>query len=258
MYMYSGGGFIVPLQSPAFAISLARIAGASPVLLEYTLAPECVYPGQLAQSVAALRLILQYRRPSQIIIAGESAGGNIVLAIMAHLQEPKAGIAPLILPPIQGTRTANFWGVLAISPRTANRPIAESFRYNAGKDFMNKDSLNAITDCWKPKDEVWAAPVLAKPGFWPAVKADRMLLIVGGNEVYRDDVCHVAMVMNATKVDVGGMAAEGEVEKGHSPALQLMICPGEMHCQASLDMSLGITDGYMTQGLGQWLSKFIR
>lgn len=118
---------------------------------------------------------------------------------------------------------------------------------------MNKDSLTAITECWKPEDEVWAAPVLAKPGFWHALKTDRMLLVVGGNEVYRDDVCRVAMEMNASTVDARGVTVEGEVEKGHSPARQLIVCPGEMHCQASLDMSIGITDGYMTQGIGQWL-----
>lgn len=238
----------MPLDSPAYAVSLARAAGASLVLLEYTLAPECVYPGQLSQSIAALRLVLQYRSPSEIIIAGESAGGNIALAIMAHLQEPKFGISPLIIP-------EKFKGLLAISPRTANKPKADSFRYNGGKDFMSKKSLSAITGIWQPAEDVWAAPVLAKSGFWDGLQAERALLVVGENEVYRDDVCHVAKVMGATK-DTGKVAMKGNLDKSSDPAVQLIVCPGEMHCQASLDKGLGITDGHMTQGIARWLSRF--
>lgn len=238
---------------------MARRAGVSCVILEYTLAPECVYPGQLSQAAAALRLLLRHRKASDIILAGESAGGNIALAVMAHLQQPKAGVSPLVLSSTSTTTTtpaARFRGLLAISPRTANLPLAASFRYNAGKDFMNKDSLAAITDTWKPEDDVWAAPVLAKAGFWDGLRADRVMLAVGGNEVYRDDICHVAKVIGANQVDVSEMEVKGEVEKGYNPKSQLIVCPGEMHCQASLDIGLGIDDGYMTTGIAQWLSRF--
>lgn len=172
----------------------------------------------------------------------------MALAIMAHLQEPKTGIAPLII-------SDEFKGLLAISPRTANQPQAESFQYNGGKDFMNKRSLSAITATWQPADDVWAAPVLAKPGFWDGLRAGRTLLVVGENEVYRDDVCHVANAMGA-KENRSRITTKGHLEKDHEPAVQLIICPGEMHCQASLDRTLGIMDGYMTQGIARWLSKF--
>lgn len=214
------------------------------------MAPECIYPGQLSQSIAALRLILQYRSPSQIIIGGESAGGNIALAIMAHLQEPKVGISPLII-------REEFKGLLAISPRTANKPKAASFQYNEGKDFMSKESLSATAETWRPAEDVWAAPVLAKSGFWDGLKAGRALLVVGEKEVYLDDVCHVAQVMGATSSKKTGRAAmKSNLAKASDPAVQLLRCPGEMHCQASLDKSLGITTGYMTQGIAHWLSRF--
>ncbi|KAF3767802.1 hypothetical protein M406DRAFT_69916 [Cryphonectria parasitica EP155] len=257
---FHGGGFLVPLQSPAFAIKLAITAGASPVLLEYALAPDCVYPGQLAQALAALRLLLQYRHPSDIIIGGESAGGNLVLAVLAHLQQPKPGLAPLVLPSSSSSSpsssAASFRGAFAISPRTANDGTADSFQYNAGKDFMSRTSLGMITAAWKPARDVWAAPVLAPEGFWDHLKADRMLLIVGGDEVYRSDVCRVAKVMGAVDVGVKERKLVSKPEKESDPALQLIVCPGEMHCQASLDTSLGIVDGYMVSSISQWLSEF--
>lgn len=120
---------------------------------------------------------------------------------------------------------------------------------------MNKRSLSAITETWKPADDVWAAPVLAKSGFWDGLKAHRTLLVVGENEVYRDDVCHVASSMGAAE-NTRRVMMKGNLEKATVPAVQLIICPGEMHCQASLDNSLGITDGHMTQGIARWLSKF--
>lgn len=247
---------MVPLQSPAFALALARSARAGLVLLEYTLAPECVYPGQLAQSVAALRLVLRHRKPNEIILGGESAGGNMALAIMAHLQQPKAGVTLLSLPTAQNQAPAKFRGLLAISPRTANAGTAESFRYNSGKDFMSKYSLGAITASWKPAADVWAAPVLARDGFWTGLRAERALLVVGGHEVYKDDVCHVAKAMGASEVGLVELEAKGELEKGYGPALQFFVCPGEMHCQASLDLGLRIHDGYMTRGITGWLSTF--
>lgn len=248
----SGGGFIVPLHSPAFAVSSARIARASPVLLEYTLVPECEYPGQLAQAVAALRLILKYRSPADIIIGGESAGGNMALAVLAHLQQPKPGITPLALPPAPANK---FRGAVAISPRTANLATAESFRTNSGKDFMSEHSLVAITASWKPEADVWAAPVLAPKGFWNGVRAEKLLLVVGADEVYRDDVCHTAKMMGAREVGVGSLDAKTRLPRGAGPDAQLIICPNEMHCQASLDMSVGIRDGYMTRGVAGWLAR---
>lgn len=247
---------MVPLHSPAFALSLARSACAGLVLLEYTLAPECVYPGQLAQSVAAVRLMLRHREPSKIIVGGESAGGNMALAIMAHIQQAKPGITPLSLPTAPNQTPVKFRGLLAISPRTANAGTSESFRYNSGKDFMSKHSLGAITASWKPAADVWAAPVLACDGFWKGLQAERALLVVGGHEVYKDDVCHVAKTMGASEVGLMELETRGEVEKGYGPALQFIVCPGEMHCQASLDMGLRIHDGYMTRGIMGWLSTF--
>lgn len=240
----------MPLHSPAFAVSSARIARASPVLLEYTLVPECEYPGQLAQAVAALRLILKYRKPSEIIIGGESAGGNMALAVLAHLQQPKPGITPLALP-----ASDKFRGAVAISPRTANLATAESFRTNSGKDFMSEHSLVAITASWKPEADVWAAPVLAAKGFWDGFRAEKLLLVVGADEVYRDDVCHTAKMMGAREVGVGSLDAKAKAPRAHGPDAQLIVCPNEMHCQASLDMSVGIRDGYMTRGVAGWLAR---
>lgn len=180
----------------------------------------------------------------------------MALAVMAHLQQPKAGVTPLALPTGRNQAPIKFKGLLAISPRTANAGTAKSFRYNSGKDFMSNHSLGAFTASWKPAADVWAAPVLARAGFWNGLQAERALLVVGGHEVYKDDVCHVAKAIGASELGIAELESKGELENGYGPALQFVVCPGEMHCQASLDLSLRIYDGYMTRAVIGWLSTF--
>lgn len=258
---HSGGGYFLPLKSPSFAIFLAKSAGASLVLLEYTLAPQCAYPGQLAQAIASLQFLLQHHPPSDIIIGGESAGGNMALAVLAHIQQPKPGIAPLVLDPSSSSASSssvgnNFRGLFVISPRAGNGADGESFRYNARRDYMNKDSLAEITKHWKPAADVWAAPASAPKGFWDGLRVDRMLLAVGGDEVYCSDVCHLAQVMGAVDVGVNRCNLVEERGRKDEPTLQLVVCPGEMHCQTNLDISLGIMDGYMLSSVTRWLAGF--
>ena len=88
---FHGGGYRGPITNGHYAIAFA-CANASCVptlvLLEYTLAPELPYPGQFIQAVEAVRFLLRTYIPRQIILAGDSAGGNLVLAVLAHLQQP--------------------------------------------------------------------------------------------------------------------------------------------------------------------------
>jgi hypothetical protein len=59
----------------------------------------------------------QHLRPSQIILGGSSAGGNLVLALLAHLHDPAPGVPWMFL---------DFW-----KPR--EEIWADIFR--AGEDF---------------------------------------------------------------------------------------------------------------------------
>lgn len=119
---------------------------------------------------------------------------------------------------------------------------------------MDRKCLRVITETWRPRDDVWAAPVLARAGFWDGIRAERVLLVVGGSEVYLDDVRRVAHVMGAAE-EIRNTGIQGSLDKARDSAVQLIVCSGEMHCQASLDQCLGIRDGHMTREVVQWLSR---
>lgn len=57
--------------------------------VDYRLAPETRFPGQIADSFAAyMRLVEELHIPPEsIIFAGDSAGGGLALALMFHLRD---------------------------------------------------------------------------------------------------------------------------------------------------------------------------
>lgn len=98
---FHGGGYV--MGSPASHRNLgARIAAAAqlPVYMaSYRLAPEHSYPSQLEDAERAfLALMGQGYKPEHILIGGDSAGGNLTLALALQLRETGVGMpAGLIL-----------------------------------------------------------------------------------------------------------------------------------------------------------------
>jgi len=103
--LYFHGGVYV-IGSAATSVSLvgdlARRAGARAITLDYRLAPEHPYPAAVEDARAAYEgLLAQGIDPSQIALAGESAGGGLAVATLLALREagaPLPGCAFLMSP----------------------------------------------------------------------------------------------------------------------------------------------------------------
>lgn len=82
---------------------LARATGMRALALDYRLAPEHPYPAALEDCLAAYRWLLSNATlPKQIVIAGDSAGGNLSLTTMLALRdagEPLPAAAACLSPP---------------------------------------------------------------------------------------------------------------------------------------------------------------
>lgn len=244
---FHGGAFVSPLSSPAAAHILARRVGVRTLaVLEYSLAPASTYPAQLAQAAAALRhLVTVDGLPfHDIAVAGESAGGNLTLALLAHLQKPHPRIRTL--PGGKpGDKSQRLRGALAVSARTRNEPTRLSHDENEGKDMLSKASMARIAEAWKPvSGEVWAAPDEGDREFWQGLRADRVLLAAGGDEIYRDDIIHTAEMMGAN-----------EAPKAGEPVVEVVVCPGEVHVQGVVDLAMGIKDGVMAEAMLRWADE---
>jgi acetyl esterase/lipase len=123
-----GGGFTVG-SSRMLRDLLARLALASSGRIlspDYRLAPEHPWPAALDDLRTVWRAALAEYAPKQIVLAGDSAGGNLVLALLLELRdrgEPLPAGAVLFSP----------WVDLACS--------AASFQTNADVDVLDRELL---------------------------------------------------------------------------------------------------------------------
>lgn len=100
MYVH-GGGYVSGscADHRGFVSKFAERCGLINFLYEYRLAPEHPFPAALDDSVKIYEQLLRMgKKAENIIIAGESAGGGLVLAILLALKEkniplPKAAVA---------------------------------------------------------------------------------------------------------------------------------------------------------------------
>ena len=259
IYLYfHGGGYVFPLSAAGVKLAhlFARTAHSKLVVLEYTLGPYTHYPAQLAQASAALSYLLHRRQvpASQILIAGESGGGNLVLALLSHLKSPHPKIQPAT------DQQIKLRGACCLSPRCSNTTSSLSYALNGPKDVVGVRSMNTYVSALQPAiEEIWASPIKGSAEFWRRdVPAERVLLAAGEDEVYRDDIVQFAELMGAETSVNGKTRALGDDGRGKgsgSGRVQLRLYEGEIHCQHSRDWGLGITDGGMFTGILEWLGE---
>jgi acetyl esterase/lipase len=88
LYFHGGGYVFYTKAHDNLMASVAQAMQARLLALDYRLAPEQPYPGQLEDALAAYRwLLAQGCAPGQLFIAGDSAGGNLVLSFLLGLRE---------------------------------------------------------------------------------------------------------------------------------------------------------------------------
>ncbi len=149
--------------------------------LTYTLTPHASYPTQLQQCVEALRYIVVQtgRSPSNVFIGGDSAGGNLALAVLLHLTHPQPAIEPLeISRPLAGIFVIAPWGCLRFdgwSSEKENR-YKDLFLKQAG-DKWAKAYLNGRLP------DSWSNAFLAPDEWWCGTQAKHVLILAGSEEI---------------------------------------------------------------------------
>ncbi|KAK3328735.1 Alpha/Beta hydrolase protein [Apodospora peruviana] len=268
---FHGGGFVNPLRGNAhmpFIIQCGAACHASRVaVLEYALAPEHTYPAQLIHSIAALTYLLEDLALSaeDIILAGDSAGGQMVGSLLAHLATPSPYAVPLSF-------TGQIGGALFISPFTLLNLDERSYIRNEGRDYLTRDQVRGFKCAWGPKEgEVWADLCGAShaEGVWETVfrggdkngvgLVRKVMITVGTGEVFLD-CCRVFAGHKFAKAE-RVVIARSSMEMGHwSGVLRdkdvvFVECQGEVHVQPALDAAVRYEDGIMRRTIITWLEN---
>jgi epsilon-lactone hydrolase len=188
--LYFHGGVYVMGDASAsadLASQIGRRIGAKAISVGYRLAPEHPYPAAVDDALAAYKALLDNgTAPSDIVFAGESAGGGLAIATLINARDHG-----LPLP------TAAF----AMSPY-ADLTLAGTTVDTKGKadPLLSREALQArIPDYTAGQD---AALVLISPIFADLTGLPPLIIQAGSHEVLLDDAIRLARQAAIADVEV--------------------------------------------------------
>jgi epsilon-lactone hydrolase len=188
LYLH-GGGYVAGWAGLCRDLTwrLATLCRACVLGIDYRLAPEHPFPAALDDAVAAYRwLLAQDADPKRIALMGDSAGGGLVLAALLRLRDEGVELPA---------------AAAVVSPWTDLALTGLSLRLNATADPVIPIELapRLVDLCLAGADprHPYASPLYGDPAGLPAT-----LILVGGDEVLRDDAVRMADRMRAAGCDV--------------------------------------------------------
>jgi acetyl esterase/lipase len=96
LYFHGGGYSFYPQAYDHFIALITLSAKSRTFALDYRLSPEHRFPAQLEDALSAYRWLLEQDvDPARLIIAGDSAGGNLTLALLLAARESKLPLPAL-------------------------------------------------------------------------------------------------------------------------------------------------------------------
>lgn len=185
-----GGAFIFPASSGHASIvaSLAKKIGGQGLIVHYRLAPEHPFPAGLEDALAAYRYLLEDQKvsPSDIVLAGDSAGGGLSLSLMLAIRDEGLPL-PSAMCVISPLADLSFSGL--------------SRQYNRWKDPMlpTHREMNAfeLYTGDTPTDNPLLSPIFGDLSGFPPIFAQ-----VGSTEILLDDTLRIARKARSQGVDV--------------------------------------------------------
>ncbi|KAI5867468.1 Alpha/Beta hydrolase protein [Durotheca rogersii] len=247
---FHGGGYVLPasefMMDYMFRLQALVSSSAKPVailFLSYDLSPAARYPRQLTQAVALLRHVVEvlHKAPEDIILTGDSAGGNLALALLSHISSPHPAIPPLRL-------ASKLRGLVLVSPWVSFRLNEPSCIRNARKDLLSIATLKRWAEAFMGTPsphtdsvDCYNQPVTAPAGHWKDLMAEEVLILGGEDEVLLDSIVQLSQKMDSA------LGPE---------RVTVLITEGEAHDMPSLDLQFGLgVSGEQAKRMGNWIAR---
>ena len=225
----------------------------------YSLAPdEATFPTQLCEAATILSHLLTVtgRSPSSIMLAGDSAGGALVLSLLSHMLHPRTDIPHIrISEPLRG--------VCLLSPWVSFSTEFASYARNAGSDMLISSVLKRWSAFYLGKmgvsnegpvtsavqsNDIYAEAFLATPSWWSGLDqiVDGILVWVGGQELFFDPITGFVSKLK------DGWQSKGVLDRD----LTLVEGRNEVHIGPIVNLSLGNKSKRDSQVIVEaWLSE---
>ena len=190
IFYLHGGGYCFDSSLTTHKVGLTKLAkqtGSVCYSVDYRLAPEHQYPAALDDALTAWKHIVSQNPNCNIILAGDSAGGGLSLALMMYLRDNNEQLPD---------------GLVLFSPWTDLTCSGETYETKAKYDpmfttNMTKDSANIYV----PEDVKKTDPYIS-PLYGNFTNLPRTLVLVGGNEILLDDSRLFAQKAKDSGVDI--------------------------------------------------------
>ena len=188
-YLHGGSfAFRYPNTHARFAARLCRQLQARALMPDYRLAPEHLFPAAPDDCEAAYRwLLAQGTDPRQLVLIGDSAGGNLVLVTIQRARRAQRALpacAALLSPAVDCTLS---------SPSMADNVDLDP--------LMRLGNLLVVRHHYAPAPTLYHDPEVS-PLFGDFTGFPPLLLQTGSTEILRDEAVRVAEKATAAGVDV--------------------------------------------------------
>lgn len=222
---HHGGGHVFgsPLEHRHLAARLAAAAGVTAYNLAYPLAPENPFPAGMERAVANYRFVLDRGiAPERLIVAGDSAGGNLSVAMLLRLRE-------LGLPMPIGIYLLSPWLDLATIPPD----------HDLARDpLLTPEAMRAWSVCYRAGHDATApeiSPLFATIDDFPAT-----LIQAGGAEMLLDDALEFARKLAKAQT-----------------AVQLSVFPHMVHAWPLFHAALPIAAAAAFAEFSDWVARLL-
>ncbi|KIY02107.1 uncharacterized protein Z520_02245 [Fonsecaea multimorphosa CBS 102226] len=205
--------------------------------VEYGLSPQHRFPTQYRQAVQALVTVLQSgRKPSDVIIGGDSAGGNLAVGILSAAIHSHAGIPTLKLDtPLKGALLISPWIDLSVGS-------SKSWIENKDRDIVSTAIIPELVKNLASDDErnEFSDPARADSKWWAGAPVSSILALAGMHELFYDDIRAFCQKLKEAGLNV-----------------ETVECPQQVHIDCILDAQSGLEHATMSHAIWDWLKKVL-
>jgi len=220
LYLHGGSWMSgSPAGYRPLAARIARASGCAVFVADYRLAPEHPFPAGLQDGVAAFEWLAANgpegaAAARSLVLAGDSAGGNLALAGILKLKDEARRLPD---------------AAVALSPAVDLTWQGESLRTHADVDpILRPDRLAQVVQAYVQGNELLTHPQVS-PLFGDFSGLPRLLIQVGDREVLLDDARRLASRASVQDVDVALQVYTG------MPHVFQVFAPTVNKAQAAID-----------------------
>lgn len=196
---FHGGGYALSAMKEhiRFLAKLYRGIGSdrlSILVHDYTLAPDGEYPTQLREAYSIYQQLVLVDGCKNIILGGDSAGGNLALVLMCHLHHGNSLLADMDENvSTKATELVRPIASILISPWVDLAAKKEgTYASNEHSDYVTYETDMYMSVLYCSNIEIalspWVSPVYSEPKFWEGVLPKKLMITCGGGETALDRI----------------------------------------------------------------------